>query len=227
MTGSSDAPLLEARGVGRRASADGAWLIRDVSLSLRGGERLAVVGPSGAGKSLLLRALALLDPVEAGEVRWRGEAVPDEEVPAFRRDVVYLHQRPALFEGTVEENLRRPYEFALSEGRAWDRDRIVGWLESLGRGAAFLEKRTPDLSGGEAQITAFLRASQLDPGALLLDEPTSALDREAGVALEGLVERWHRGGADGRSLIWVSHDREQAERLTDRVVSLESGGVAG
>lgn len=228
MTGSSDdAPLLEARGVGRRAAGDGAWLLRDVSLALRPGDRTAVVGPSGAGKSLLLRALALLDPVDAGEVRWRGEPIGDDDVPGFRRDVVYFHQRPALFEGTVEENLRRPYDFSSSEGRGWDGDRVVAWLESLGRGPAFLEKRTSDLSGGEAQITAFLRAIQLDPDALLLDEPTSALDRDATEALEDLVNRWYDERPDARSLLWVSHDRRQAERTTDRILRLRSGELVG
>lgn len=209
--------------MGRRASGDDGWLLRGVSLTLSSGERLAVVGPSGAGKSLLLRAIALLDPIDEGEVVWRGEPVGDEAVPAYRRDAVYLHQRPALFEGTVEENLRRPYEFASSGGETWSGERALGWLEALGRGSAFLGKRASDLSGGEAQIVAFLRAVQLDPAVLLLDEPTSALDRDATEALETLVARWFEEGAGERGLIWVSHDSEQAERTTDRVLRLDEG----
>lgn len=209
--------------MGRRASGDGAWLLRNVSLSLRPGERVAVVGPSGAGKSLLLRAIALLDPIDEGEVLWRGQPVEDETVPSFRRAGVYLHQRPALFEGTVEENLRRPFDFHSGGGEPWSRERAQGWLESLGRGSGFLAKRALDLSGGEAQIVAFLRAVQLDPEALLLDEPTSALDHAAAEALEALVARWHGERPGERALIWVSHDPKQAERTTDRILRLAEG----
>ncbi|MBW3661002.1 MAG: ATP-binding cassette domain-containing protein [Gemmatimonadetes bacterium] len=221
-----DAPLLEARGVGRRASGDEGWLLRDVSLTLAAGERLAVVGPSGAGKSLLLRSLALLDPVDRGEILWRGERVADDDVPAFRRDLVYLHQRPALFEGTVVDNLRRPLSLSACGGRGWDRQRILGWLDPLGRDAAFLDKRSTDLSGGEAQIAAFLRAIQLDPRGLLLDEPTAALDATAAAALETLVDRWFGERAGERALVWVSHDAGQAERASDRIVRLEAGRIA-
>lgn len=221
--------LLEARGVGRRAPGGAGpeerWLLRGVSVVIESGERIAIVGPTGAGKTVLLRAMALLDPVDEGEILWRGRLIDNADVPGFRRRAIYLHQRPALVEGTVESNLRRPFGFAVSNG-GYDPARVRETLAALGRDESFLAKLAADLSGGEAQIAAFLRAIQLDPLALLLDEPTAALDREAASAIERLVEGWFAAGAGERALVWVSHDHDQARRMAARVIGLSGGRTA-
>lgn len=215
------AALLEGRGIGRRAEG-GPWLLQDVSVAVAPGERVAVVGPSGAGKSLLLRSLAGLDPAQAGEVLWHGRVVASNDMPAFRARAVYLHQRAVAFPGSVQDNLRLPFSLTVHAGRTWDRDRAAARLESLGRGPDFLDKPAGDLSGGEAQIVAFLRAIQLDPEVLLLDEPTAALDPDAVGSIEGLVRNWH-AEVPGRGLLWVGHDREQARRMADREIRLRAG----
>lgn len=215
------ASLLEGRAIGRRVEGGG-WLLEDVSLAVAPGERVAVVGPSGAGKSLLLRALARLDPLQAGEVLWRGLPVEPDAVPEFRAHAVYLHQRAVLYEGTVEANLRVPFDLEIHAGRAWDREGAAKRLASLGRDPGFLAKPARDLSGGEAQIVAFLRAIQLEPDALLLDEPTAALDADAVRSIEDLVRSWH-AAEGGRAFVWVGHDREQARRMADREVRLAAG----
>ena len=212
---------LVADNIGRRAA--GRWLLANVSLTIAAGERLALVGPSGSGKTLLLRSLALLDPADEGEIRWQGERVHGHRVPAFRSRVIYLHQRPALAEGTVEANLRQPFEFGVHRARQFDRGRIVAALEALGRGEAFLAKHQRDLSGGEAQLTALLRAMQLDPDMLLLDEPTAALDADATKLVETLVANWQQERTADRATVWVSHDAEQARRVGSRIVHLKSG----
>lgn len=216
---------LQAIDVGRRTPGADTWLLRDVSLTVAGGERVAVVGPNGAGKSLLLRALALLDPLDAGEVRWEDAPVMDADIPAFRRRVLYLAQRPALLDDTVESDLKRPFQLAVARS-GYERDRVMALLEPLGRDAAFLAKPTAELSGGEAQIAAFVRALQLDPTILLLDEPTAALDSDATTALERLVDRWVEGRPRERAFVWVSHDPSQANRVAGRTVRLEQGRLA-
>jgi putative ABC transport system ATP-binding protein len=221
----SCAPLVEAQGLGRRRGVDGAWLFRDVHFMIRPGARVALLGPSGAGKTLLLRALSLLDLLDEGEVRWNGRVIRCEAVPTFRGAVLYLHQRPTLFEGTVEANLRRPFSLRVHHNRRFDRDRVVNLLEQLGRDVSILKKSHRDLSGGEAQIVALLRALPLEPAVLLLDEPTASLDREAAHLVEDLLDRWHAEGAGRRAYVWVTHDSAQAERAADELLWVEAGRV--
>jgi putative ABC transport system ATP-binding protein len=156
-------------------------------------------------------------------VLWNGQAVRSEAVPSFRGAILYLHQRPALFEGNVEANLRHPFSLKVHRNRHFDRDRVVDLLDGLGRDASFLEKSHRDLSGGEAQIVALLRALQLHPTVLLLDEPTASLDRDAVRAIEGLLGRWYAEETGGRAYVWVTHDPGQADRIADRISWMEEG----
>jgi putative ABC transport system ATP-binding protein len=217
--------ILEARDLGRYAAATDTWLLRDVSLDICAGERLVIVGPSGSGKTLLLRCLAYLDPLDAGTLRWKDATLTRHTVPLFRSHVVYLHQRPALVEGTVADNLQYPFSFAIHKDRRFDEQRVIGWLRSLGRQPEFLEKSSRDLSGGEAQITALLRAMQLEPAVLLLDEPTAALDQAATQAVEQCALQWCREDVQRRTVVWVSHNQEQAARMADRVITLDAGRI--
>lgn len=186
---------------------------------------MAVVGPSGSGKTLLLRAMAALDPLDAGQIRWNGQRVRGTLVPSFRRSVVYLHQRATLLEGTVEDNLREPYSLRIHQDSRFDCQRIEAWLAELGRSGSFLTKLHRDLSGGEAQLVALLRAIQLDPQVLLLDEPTSALDREASAAVEQLVELWFADRTEERATVWVSHDGDQADRVASSLLRVQDGQI--
>ena len=187
-----DEPLLKACGLGRRKPVTADWLLRGICIEVRPGERLALTGPSGSGKTVLLRALALLDPHDEGSIEWEGRPLRGDAIPIFRREVVYLHQRPALFEGTVEDNLKYPFTLKSHRGKRFDRSRTVSVLETLKRDTTFLEKSSRDLSGGEAQIVALIRCLQLDPTILLLDEPTASLDRATAEAVEALLDRWQR-----------------------------------
>ncbi len=216
--------LLEADRIVRRT--DDAVLLDRVSLAIHVGDRIAIVGRSGSGKTLLLRALAMLDRIDDGAIRWRDNAVSGKLVPEFRRHVIYLHQRPALAEGAAEESLRQPFSFAIHRGKSFDAERVGRLLEQMERESGFLKKGHQDLSGGETQIVALLRAIQLEPEILLLDEPTSALDATSAEAVEKLVDHWYKEAPDRRALVWVSHDHEQARRVSQRVVTIENGRLA-
>jgi putative ABC transport system ATP-binding protein len=215
--------LLQTCNLGRRA--DGRWLLGDVSIEIRGGDRLAVVGATGSGKTLLLRALAMLDPTDAGKILWHGCEIRGNEVPTFRSRMTYLHQRPATFEGTVEDNLKQPFALRVHRDKPFNRAAVLSRLASLNRDDAFLSKPARDLSGGESQIMALLRAIQLDPEVLLLDEPTSALDSQAAQTVERLVENWLHEQSEQRAAVWVTHDRQQASRIGSRVLEMSDGSL--
>lgn len=214
--------LLEADHVGRRHPDGQAWLLDDVSLTIAAGSRLVLTGPSGGGKTLFLRALARLDPLDRGEIFYHGQSVHHDAVPPYRASVVYLHQRAALLEDSVEAALRRPYDLNVHRRRKFDTRRVIDLLSALGRGAAFLEKKVAELSGGEIQITSLVRALQLDPTILLLDEPTAALDGPTAAAVEQLIDRWLTQSSD-RAMIWVSHNEAQAERVGRTAIRMEGG----
>lgn len=215
---------LEATGLRRLAGER--VLLDDVSLSIQGGDRIAIVGPTGSGKTLLLRSLANLDPLDAGDVHWQGTPVRGNDVPAFRSQVVYLHQRPALVEGTVEDNLRLPFTLRVHRDKRFNRERVAELLSSLGRDVSFLSQRQRDLSGGESQLTSLLRAIQLDPSILLLDEPTAALDAASTGLVETLVTKWLDERPKARATVWVTHDREQSQRVSSSVLQIREGKLS-
>lgn len=211
--------VLEAHGLSFRVEARTLW--QGFDLTLNAGERLGITGPSGSGKTLLLRTLAGLEPLQAGTLLLDGRALPHWSMPAFRARVVYVPQRPAWREGTVEAALRMPFAFAVRRGRAFPDDRARELLRAMGRDEEFLRQRTERLSGGEAQIVAMVRALMVDPSVLLLDEPTASLDSATARAIETLVTHWVTESPD-RAYVWTSHDRAQLERIVDRLLSLES-----
>ncbi|MBD2604034.1 ATP-binding cassette domain-containing protein [Scytonema hofmannii FACHB-248] len=90
-----------------------------------------MVGPSGAGKSLLLRSLAGLDPIQEGQIVFKDQVLEKWFMPRYRAKVIYLHQRPALLEGTVESNLQYVYKLSVHRAQVYDRKRILDYLELL------------------------------------------------------------------------------------------------
>lgn len=221
LTGSPDSlaaqTLLQAHGL--RFAVDDRLLWQDLDLALAPGERLAIAGPSGSGKTLLLRTLAALEPMQRGEIIFQGRPLAEWSMPVYRAHVVYLPQRPALPEGKVEAALQAPFHFQVRQRRPFPVEQAQKWLQMLGRDATFLQQRTDRLSGGEAQIVAILRALLTAPVVLLLDEPTASLDAEAVAAIERLIATWLHETRE-RACVWTSHDRQQLERNSDRILSL-------
>lgn len=101
---SPQAPILSVRGLGRKI--DKYWIWRNLNFELFSGEKVAVLGASGSAKSLLLRTLAGLDSVQAGKIIFQEKAINSSYLPDWRSQIIYLHQRLALWEGTVESNLK-------------------------------------------------------------------------------------------------------------------------
>lgn len=213
--------LITCRELVRRAES-GRTLLDAVSLEVRSGDRIAIRGPSGSGKSLLLRAMILLDDVDAGEVHRHGQTINNHDVPRYRAEVMYLPQQAILAEGTVLDNLKTPFEFGVHQGQTLDIERAKQRLEKLKRDASFLQQSVAQLSGGERQIVAVLRALALDPAVLLLDEPTAALDPKSTTEIEALLQAWHSEDPQ-RAYVWVTHDGEQAERVGTKQWAIHDG----
>lgn len=211
-------PLLTVQNLSRAVESHRLW--HDLHFSIFMTERVAIVGPSGSGKTLLLRTLAGLEPLQEGSVTYRGKSIDSWSMPMYRAQVMYLAQRALLPDGTVEAVLREPFGLQVHRHRTFERRKVLTHLDALGRDATFLAKHTSTLSGGEAQITSFIRAIQLEPSILLLDEPTASLDEETSRHLEMLVEVWLEQERH-RACVWTSHNAAQLARVTDRQFELK------
>jgi putative ABC transport system ATP-binding protein len=177
----------------------------------------AIVGPSGAGKSTLLRLLNRLGDPDRGKIAYRGRPLASYEPLALRREVALVPQLPALLDGTVESNLAYAARLA---GKELDAARI---LRLAGLDPEYASRDVARLSVGEQQRAMLGRALAQQPKVLLLDEPTSALDHAARDAIEAALAELRRELQI--SIVLVSHDPEQARRLSDWVVRMEAGRV--
>jgi len=197
----------------------GAEILKDVDVLVREGETTAIVGSSGAGKSTLLRAINRLIEPTSGEVYLDGEPTSRLDPLELRRRVGMVFQVPALFGGSVAGAVLYGARLA---GKAADPGRL---LEMVGLSASLAERDPQTLSVGQQQRVAIARALALGPEALLLDEPTSALDEGARRKIEELVTDLN--ARLGLTMVFVSHDLSQVERVADRVVVLAEGKCMG
>lgn len=120
---SSQAPILSVQGLGRKI--DKYWIWRNLNFEVFSGEKVAVLGASGSGKSLLLRTLAGLDRLQAGQIIFEGKSIDAWYLPKYRSQIIYLHQRPALWFGTVELNLQQVYHLKANHHKAYNRATIL------------------------------------------------------------------------------------------------------
>ncbi len=194
-------------------------ILKGVDAAMPGGGISAVVGPSGAGKSTLLRAVNRLIEPTSGEVYLDGRPTGKMNPLELRRRVGMVFQIPAFSEATVEDAVLYGARLA---GRSADAGRL---LETVGLDASFAQRDPRNLSVGQQQRVSIARALALGPEVLLMDEPTSALDEAARRRIEGLVRELN--ASLGLTIVLVSHDLDQVERVADRVVLLAGGRSEG
>ncbi len=198
----------------------GQTVLHGVSLAVEAGEIFMLIGPSGSGKSSLLRCLNRLEEPAPGSVLFNETDITTLPVTDLRRRVGMVFQQPAMFPGTVADNLNFGPGLC---GRSLSATRIRELLAMVTLDPALADKPAAELSGGQAQRVALARALANGPDILLLDEPTSALDPRATHQIEDTL--CDLRARLGLTLIWVSHDVEQARRVGDRALLLEAGRI--
>jgi phosphate transport system ATP-binding protein len=209
------------------------WVVRDVSLTVRQGEVLALIGASGSGKTTLLRSLNRLTEITAGAAR-AGQITLDEqeihtlEVNELRRHVSMVFQQPNPFPMSIYDNVayalaeqrpprgRRRRRTPQLEAAVTDALRRAGLYDEV---AGDLDRSALKLSGGQQQRLCIARALAANPEVLLLDEPCSALDPISTATIEELIV----GLCESVAIVIVTHNLQQAFRVADHVAFMHLG----
>ncbi len=214
----SGSAVLQLQGLHKRYGSHVA--VRSLDLELRAHEFMTFLGPSGSGKTTTLMMVAGLQSPDAGSILLNGK--PVDALPPYRRDLGMVFQNYALFPHmTVARNLAFPLEMrrtsrAEIEPLVTDMLRLIG-LPSHG------ERLPKELSGGQQQRVALGRAMIYRPSLLLMDEPLGALDKKLRGEMQGEIKRIHRERRT--SVLYVTHDQEEALTMSDRIAVFNHGGI--
>jgi iron(III) transport system ATP-binding protein len=233
----TESAILCLKGIKKQFPNSTTAAVADISLEVQRGEIISLLGPSGCGKTTLLRLIAGFERPDAGAIAIAGETVASEGVwvNPENRHLGMVFQEYALFPHlTVADNIafglqkRRGEKFSL---KVWQtsltntkaiRDRVKELLELVGLQG--LDRRYPhQLSGGQRQRVALARALAPSPEIVLLDEPLSNLDLQVRLYLREEVRKILKN--TGTTAIFVTHDREEALVISDRVAVLRSGAI--
>ena len=216
-------PFLRLDGVTKRFGPRTA--LAGISLDVHAGDSVVAVGPSGCGKTTMLRLIAGLEQPDGGEIWLEGRQVgkaPHNVVPARERQIGFVFQDLALWPHmTVGGNL----DFVMAAAGVPKAQWLARAREilTLVRIESFSDRYPHDLSGGEQQRVALARALAGRPRLLLLDEPFSSLDPDLRATLRDELARLHR--ALDLTSIYVTHDRDDARALADRIVEMREGRI--
>jgi putative spermidine/putrescine transport system ATP-binding protein len=196
--------------------------LRSVDLCVYRGELVTLLGPSGSGKTTLLKVIAGFEAPSGGEVRLRGRDI--SRLAPARRGVGMVFQHYALFPHmTVAQNIG--YGLKLRRTRRSERDRRVNAMLDLLRLAGLQDRYPRQLSGGQQQRVALGRALVYDPQIILMDEPLGALDKALRIEMEHEIRSLHR--ELGATIVYVTHDQQEALALSDRIAIVRDGEVVG
>ncbi|WP_117194049.1 ABC transporter ATP-binding protein [Rhizobium terrae] len=193
-------------------------VVRDVSITVKAGEFLSLLGPSGSGKTTLLMMIAGFETPNRGRISVGGRNITFEA--PNKRDVGMVFQRYALFPHmTVAQNIAFPLRMR-RVGRAQTRERVSAILNMV-KLESFADRLPQQLSGGQQQRVAVARALVAEPPVLLMDEPLSALDKKLRESLQLEIKRIQK--RLGVTVVYVTHDQEEALTMSDRVAVMADG----
>lgn len=213
--------VVKKRLIRQNANVEEITVLKNIGVEIKSNEVFTVVGPSGSGKSTLLRLLNRLEDFSEGSILLDGQNIKDIDVITLRRKVGLVFQVPILFDDSVEKNIlyslkiRKQIPPLAKEGVA------EKYVELVGMDKTFLSRNSNELSVGQKQRISIARALTSEPEVLLMDEPTSALDPTATHNIENLI--LDLKSKIGLTIIFVTHNIEQAKRVGERGMLLVNG----
>lgn len=195
-------------------------ILNNISFTVKNGEFLSILGPSGCGKTTLLRILiGLLSPSSGSILK---DGVEISTLKSAKRGMGIVFQNYALFENmTVLENV----EYALKhnkETKSIARETALRLLREMGLENE-IDKKPTKLSGGQQQRVAIARTLAVNPDIILFDEPMSALDVDTRLALRDQIKKIQK--KFGSTMIYITHDQEEAFAMSDRIMVMEKGVI--
>lgn len=198
-------------------------VLHDLSFSVEKGEFICLTGKSGCGKSTLLRLINGLLKRQDGEIQIINQNIDDWEIHQLRKKMGYVLQEGALFPHlTAYQNMCYCMKLNKYDEEAC-KQRIDELLPLINLDNDILNKFPDELSGGQRQRVGIVRAIAHNPEIVLMDEPFSALDSETRTNLQNLVKNIHR--KLNTTFVMVTHDREEAARLSTRTIYMDSGKI--
>ena len=205
-------------------SYGGAEAVRGLSLSIETGEFITVLGASGGGKTTFLKMINGLVEPTAGEITVLGESLKMADLVQLRRKIGYAIQGSVLFPHlTVEENIAYVPNLWNKSDKARTREAVAKWMAIVGLAADLGARYPAELSGGQQQRVGIARALAASPELLLMDEPFGAVDALLRRQLQDEILAIHARG--GLTIVFVTHDVEEALRLGTRVLILKEGRI--
>jgi len=199
-------------------------VLKDINLDIHRGEVVVVIGPSGSGKSTLCRAINRLEPIDEGEIRLDGKALPEEgkELANLRAEVGMVFQSFNLFaHKTVLDNVMLGPVKVRKRNASECKEQALALLERVGV-TAQANKYPAQLSGGQQQRVAIARALAMEPKVMLFDEPTSALDPEM---ISEVLDVMVGLAKEGMTMMVVTHEMGFARKVANRVVFMDRGEI--
>jgi osmoprotectant transport system ATP-binding protein len=220
--GAAEAAAVRYENVTKRYPGQDSPAIQDLSLEVPAGEICVLVGPSGCGKTTAMRMVNRTVEITEGDILVGGTSVRDRDAPALRREIGYVIQQVGLFpHRTVASNIA-----TVPQLLGWDRERreerVRELIDLVGLDPDFADRYPAQLSGGQQQRVGVARALAADPRVMLMDEPFGAIDP---ITRERLQNEFLRlQGEIRKTVLFVTHDIDEAIKMGDRVAVLKAGG---
>jgi len=202
---------------------NGRYAIRDISIKIRE-KSTVLIGPNGSGKTTLLKVISLIYRPQKGEIKidninpWK---IPKKEFYNLKRQIVYVHEKPLFFRGTMLENMIYPLEIR-GVGRETAEEKALEILHKYDL-EKYAYRKKNQLSAGEGQLLSIIRALLIDPKIIALDEPTSNLDHEKRELLTEILKEKIR---ENKTIIISTHDTIFAVEIGEIIYLLSNGKIS-